>query len=307
LGDVSTNSREILADLLGGEPGEGVGLQLELAFLSHDMGKWVGVDDIRGYAADEQLADQLGLSSEERHILELGIQDTGDKGADFSRQDIAHHLFSALVFTAETQEDGVLAGLDPQDVQVVRNAILEHQFAGYYRGSARSQKDADGKKLYSEAEIDAIRRKPKLAEKSEDRIRQASAADKISAALHDGDKVAMCEVGRVDEQGQVHYGGYAKVIQIRAKLEFWGKNPESIDPFDSANASVEQVGEELVTEKAKKMRQESIGGIDAFTAKMRELGFYRDLAAEEGSFEEKMEKVNRTMKQAIRDIVGNRT
>lgn len=282
--DVEQNSREILRDLLGREISEGEGLQLKLAVLLHDVGKWEDGEKIRKiYYEKPDLVASLGLSEDEKGILSKGIVGMRFDVNKYHWRDIAHHLLSTLIVANEAQEDGVLSDLDPRDLEIVQKAVIEHQFEGYYRRRAMLENVANPQVVYTQAQIDAIRRMPQLSAEELGKLTSQDLEVLISIALRDGDLLSMCEVGRVDEEGEAHHGGYAKLTGIVTEFRLKGFDQGSGgDFFDSPDKSVKKVGDELISPKARELYKSRTADIGRFKQILGAAGFAEDIHPVEG-------------------------
>lgn len=230
LGAVFTNSREILQGLYGRKLTEEEMLELELFEYAHDRGKWDQrrVEEIMGSADWPKVSKNLGLSKAEISILEKA------KNGGFHLKDLAHHLYSAILWEADCLEGGKLSDLPEESKKKVRTAILEHHFEGYYKGVAI-------RNGLTEEEVAAVVRKP--------------GEDLFSQACHDGDQLSMAQIGNFDGN-EFHLGGYGKIVRLSAMFGLNGSNPDikSLeDAFSASDKSVVDVGVELVTEEGKKM------------------------------------------------------
>lgn len=232
---VSDNTRRILRAEQNAPLSPEQETLIKLFQFGHDRGKWeiAKAEELLKSDKRDSLIKKLDLTKDEISLLDKASEDT--RSPYSPRKDIAHHLYSAVLMQADMEEGGKLSNMSDDDKKRLNDAILAHQFGGYYKGVAL-------KEGYSQKEIDAITRD--------------ISPEPYERACHDGDQLSMAQLGDKDIDGKFHLGGYGKVVLIGiGSLQRGGNDriKNIRDCFESSDESVVAVGSEIVTDVAKQI------------------------------------------------------
>lgn len=223
-------------------------LLIDACALSHDLGKWIPREELRGLMPERQevitpILREMRLMPNQSDLLLLGIRRRLKLAKDgYSPEyDAAHHLVSAYILAADPELEFHTVSLRDQEWLI--KAIIGHQFGSYYKERLFqiSLRDRD---ITTGMLVDISR--PEML-----------AGDLLASAFHDADISDLLFVGslerRPSREDLLHAGGLVKILLINLNLlmlEVPGSPRTFEECLRSCWSTVNSVGKELLTATA---------------------------------------------------------
>jgi hypothetical protein len=183
---------------------------IQACVLSHDMGKWIPRDELRGLMPSDltQLAPtfaELKFSAHQSDLFLLALRRRFGLAQDgyTPEYDSAHHLVSA--FLLANDESLGFHTIDPADQARLITMIVGHQFGSYFKESLLNLSLREGSEVTTGMLMDVSR---------PDRVM----GDLLASSFHDADISDLLFVGslerRPNREDIFHTGGLVKILMI---------------------------------------------------------------------------------------------
>ncbi len=182
---------------------------IDASVFSHDMGKWIPREELRGLFSDkhealEPIFQELRFSPNQTELFLLGIRRRFNLPQDgyTPEYDAAHHLVSAYMLVTDPALGFHL--LPPADQLQLVNMVVGHQFGSYFKGSLLNLSLHD-REVTTGMLVDSARS-------------DWLSGDSLSSVFHDADISDLLFVGSLEKLAEngdkFHSGGLVKILMI---------------------------------------------------------------------------------------------